>query len=472
MPGSHHKRLTRRQVLQSAAAAMLAGSAAPLSGCATTPVPMREDTFGRVIVIGAGIAGISAARSLEQAGFTAIVLEGSNRIGGRIQTDRSLGAPIELGAARIRGTEENPIYNYANVANVESVPFGWDNLQGFASDGTPINTELLNKSKADLTKMVTIAVVKNIARRRDQRVADVIQRERDNKELTREEERILDFALASAELAFGAPFAESSWKDIIDYDEYSGGDQFVIGGYDAVPELLAEGLDIRTRQIAREIDYTGNDVIVRTDNNQYQADFVVVTASLGVLKNGSIQFTPELPEEKQAAISDLGMGNVNKIALRFPKVFWSLDPHAIVHATDTMGEYPAFLNIAKYTGEPILLCMVPESYRNALEGTAKATLARESRAVLEGMYGTRIPAPTRVIRSQWLAEPLFRGAVSYNRFGASVKQRNDLADPVADKLFFGGEATHRKRYGTVVGAFLTGERVAEEIARATRRRAT
>ena len=469
MSGSPKKRISRRGFLQAASTATLLGSAGALPGCVTAP-PVREDTFGRVIVIGAGIAGISAARSLGQAGYNVTVIEGSSRLGGRIHTDHSLGAPVEMGADRIRGTNNNPIASYADVAGVDYLPFGWTNLQGFASDGTPIDTEQLNKAKADLTKLFAVAVVKNITKRRDQRVADVIQRERDSRDLSVEQNRIMNFALASTEIAFGADFGDCSWKDIRDFDEYSGGDQFVTGGFDGVPELLARGIDIRYDQVVHEIDYSSGDgVTVHTGFNRYRADFVVVTVSLGVLKNGNITFTPELPEEKLAAISDLGMGNVNKIALRFPERFWSLDPHTIVHATDTRGEYPAFLNIAKYTGEPVLQCVVPNSYRSALEGASRFTMATEAREVLEGMYGTRIPAPDRVVRSQWMSDALFRGAISYNRFGGDVNQRNDLAEPVQDRLFFAGEATHRKRYGTVVGAFLTGERVSEEIVDATRR---
>lgn len=466
MSRSNYTSITRRQFLRNSS---VAGSAAMMAGCVTAPLSVREDTVGRVIVIGAGIAGISAARSLGQAGYNVTVIEGSSRLGGRIHTDRSLGAPVELGAARIRGTNGNPIASYADVAKVDYLPFGWTNLQGFASDGTPINTENLNKAKPDLTKLFAVAVVKNIGKRRDQRVAEVIQRERDGRNLSLEENRILNFALSSAEIAFGADFHECSWKDIRDYDEYGGGDQFVIGGFDKVPNLLAEGLDIRYDQVVHEIDYSGDGVTVHTGFNRYRAEFAVVTASLGVLKNGSIKFTPELPETKLAAINDLGMGNLNKIALRFPEQFWSSEPHTIVHATDNQGEYPAFINIAKYTGEPILLCMMPQSYRNAVEGLTRFTLASEARAVLEGMYGTRIPAPTRVQRTQWMSDPLYRGAISYNRFGADVNQRDDLAAPVDNKLFFAGEATHRKRYGTVSGAFLTGERVTEEIVRATGR---
>ncbi|MFP6582986.1 MAG: NAD(P)/FAD-dependent oxidoreductase [Candidatus Hydrogenedentota bacterium] len=456
---------TRRQFLHTSATAALVGSSGMLSGCASNQY--AESGIGRVVVIGAGIAGISAANALQRAGYGVVVLEGSNRVGGRIHTDRSLGVPIELGAARIRGMKKNPITPYAELAKIEYRPFEWSNLSGASSDGVEIDRDRLSKARSSLFRMVARAVIRNLGRKKDATVAEIIQHERDLKNLTQEEEHILNFSLASAEIASGSPFAQASWKNLRDYEAYSGPEQMVINGFDALPKLLSEFLDVRFKTTVKAIDYSGDEIRVVTDNTTFTADYVVVTVSLGVLQAKGIEFVPELPEHKQRAIGRMGMGNVNKIGLRFPEIFWPIDSHALVHGSDTIGEFSSFINIARYTWEPVLLAMIPESYRDALEGVPDETVVREAYAVLQGMYGSRIPAPTQVVRSEWKADPLFRGATSYNKIGALSEDRDDLAQSVDRKLFFAGEATHRKKYGSVGGAYVTGQRAMRDILQAT-----
>lgn len=456
---------TRRQFLRTSATAALVGSSGVLSGCASNQY--AESGIGRVVVVGAGIAGISAASALQRAGYGVVVLEGSDRVGGRICTDRSLGAPIELGAARIRGMKKNPITPYAEIANIEYRDFEWSNLSGASSDGTEINPDLLSKARSNLFRMVARAVIRNLGRKQDATVAEIIQHERELKSLTPEEDQILNFSLASAEIANGSPFSQTSWKNLRDYEAYKGPEQMVINGFDALPELLSEFLDVRFKKTVKTIDYSGDEIRIETNDATFTADYVVVTVSLGVLQANGIEFVPELPQNKHRAISRMGMGNLNKIGLRFPEIFWPIDSHALVHGSDQIGEYSSFINIARYTREPVLLAMIPESYRDALEGVPDETVAREAYAVLQGMYGSRIPAPTQVVRSEWKADPLFRGAVSYNKIGALDGDRDDLAQSVDRKLFFAGEATHRNKYGSVGGAYVTGQRAMREILQAT-----
>ena len=269
-------------------------------------------------------------------------------------------------------------------------------------------------------------------------------------------------------MANGAPFGQTSWKFLRDFEAYGGEEQFVTSGFDALPKSMAVDLDVRFRQKVEAIEYADNRVRVTTGDTTFTGDFVVVTVSLGVLQSNAVTFAPELSEAKQRAIERMGMGNVNKIGLAFPKPFWPIDKHALVHATDNMGEYPTFINMARYSDQPVLLAMIPQSYRNALEGVPNATLAKEAYAVLQAMYGTNIPAPTKIVRSTWQADPLFRGAFSYNKIDAEGEDRDILAQPIGDKIFFAGEATHRKKYGSVGGAYDTGQRAAREVFHATR----
>lgn len=466
MQRSHIPKISRRSFLRSSAGAALLGSSGMLTGCVSNRY--AESQLGQVVVIGAGMAGISTALTLQEAGYGVVVLEASNRVGGRIRTDRSLGVPLELGAARLRGFKKNPVMPFVEAAGLEHVDFEWNNLHGVASDGTELDEEKLSKAKSDLIRLVARAVIRNLGRNKDATVAEIIEHEKSLRDLTVEEERILHFSLASAEIGNGSPFSETSWKYLRDFEAYGGEEQFVISGFDALPKSMAATLDIRFNQKVEAIDYSGDRVRVTTRDTTFSSEFVVVTVSLGVLQSNAVTFIPELPENKQVAIERMGMGNLSKVGLRFPKPFWPVDRHALVHGTDTFGEYPTFINMMRYTNEPVLLAMIPQSYRNALEDLPDKMIAREAHAVLQGMYGTNIPAPTGLVRSSWQNDPLFRGSFSYNKIGAEGADRDDLARSMANKVFFAGEATHRKKYGSVGGAYHSGERAAREILQATR----
>jgi monoamine oxidase len=435
------------------------------SGCATNQ--FATSRIGTVVVVGAGIAGLTAARDLQRAGYGVVVLEGQDRLGGRIHTDHSLGVPIELGADRTQGIKKNPIFPLIDESGIKYVPFEWDNLSGVSSIGEPLDVEKLSTSKPDLMKMLTRAFIRNLGRAGDATVAEIVEKEKRLRRLTLEEMEILNFSLGTGEIMNGASFERTSWKFIREFEGYNGDDQFVVNGYDAVPKLLAQDLDIRKNQNVQAIDYTGPGVRVTTQKTTFEADFAVVTVSLGVLKAGAIKFLPDLPWRKNRAIGRMGMGQLNKIALRYPKQFWPMDNHGLAHGSDDQSHFPAFINIARYTNEPVLLTMAPEGFRNAMAGLSEEATVREVHAVLQGMYGADIPEPTRAIRSNWDSDPFTLGSFSFNEIGAKGQDRNDLAAPVEGRLFFAGEATHRKKFGSVSGAYVTGQRVAREVFGAT-----
>jgi monoamine oxidase len=388
-------------------------------------------------------------------------------VGGRIHTDRSLGIPIELGANRIRGIRRNPIVPLLDESGVEFVPFEWDNLTGISSKGHPFDEQKLASSRADLMNMMTRAFFRNVGRAENASVEEIVRKELSHKKRTPEELEILNFSLATGEILNGASFSDTSWKFIRDFEEYKGDEQFVTNGYDALPNLLSEGLDIRKNQNVQAIEYDEQGVRVTTQRTSIQADFAIITVSLGVLQAESITFSPELPWRKKRAINRMGMGQVNKIAIRYPKQFWPEGHHALVHGTHNRGNFPAFINMAKYTQEPVLLTQVCTSHKNALTGMSKQDAVHEAHEILRGMYGSGIPYPTKAVRSDWGENPFVLGAFSYNKTGAKTQDRSDLADSIVGRLFFAGEATHRKKYGSVSGAYISGQRAAREVLQAT-----
>ena len=453
--------MDRRQFLKISAkgsSALLAGAAL---GCATVPRSSRGES---VIVVGAGIAGLAAARRLKAAGYGVTIIEGSQRVGGRIYTSRDLGLPVELGASRIHGTKNNPLVPLLKETGVGYLQVDWDNLAGFETDGTPMDDEELSNVRDNIMGIFRRAFFRNVLTTEDFPIEDIIQREFRRREFTPQERRVFYFGITSAEMVNASPFTEASWKYALDYEAYPGGDHFVVNGYDSVTNMLATSLDIKTGVAVTAVEYGGGGrVKVHTEEGTLRADRVILTVSLGVLKAHQIDFSPQLPWAKEAAIDRIGMGLINKIALRFPKIFWPTNVHALAHGTDVRGQYPAFVNVAKYTGEPVLTAYVPGTYEDGLEEMPDKEAIGGAVDVLRRMYGSSVPDPVNAVRTRWGGYPFTRGAFTFNKVGATGQDRETLAEPVANRLFFAGEATSRKRFGTVSGAYLSGIRAAQEI---------
>ena len=448
--------MNRREFL-AVSSAFLAGGTL---GCATLPLTGRDES---VIVVGAGIAGLAAARNLQATGYTVTVLEASRRVGGRIYTNRDLGVPVELGASRIHGIKNNPIVPLLDQAGLGYLEVDWNSLSGIETDGTPMDNAELANVRDRLLGIFRRAFIRNLTVSEDFPIEHIIQREFRRREFSDRERRVLYFGIVSAEMMNASPFVEASWKYALAYEAFPGGDHFIVNGFDAVPELLATNLDVKMQVEVTRIDYGSSPVRVTTNSGTLSADRVVVTVPLGVLKAGLIEFSPALPLDKQRAIERIGMGLINKIALEFPKTFWPEHVHALAYGSDVRGEYPAFVNVARYTGASLLMAYVPSTYLNALEGMSDEDAIGGAVEVLRRMYGSSVPDPVNAVRTRWGAHPFTRGAFSFNKVGATTKDRDVLGKPVDERLFFAGEATSRKRFGSVSGAYLSGIRAAQDI---------
>jgi monoamine oxidase len=265
------------------------------------------------------------------------------------------------------------------------------------------------------------------------------------------------------EADYAADTSELSYFNWDDQDGFDGGDALLPGGYESIVLGLARGLDVRLGQTVRRVEHDESRVKVTTDRGQYSADHAIVTVPLGVLKRGSIEFVPALPQSKRQAIGALGMGLVNKVAVRFPTVFWDTDRHILGRIAEERGAWTCFLNLALYTGKPILVAFTAGGFARRLEKLTDEQTVVELMKALRSMFGSSIPEPEAAKLTRWASDPFAGGSYSFTPPGASGKDYAVLGEPVGKRLYFAGEATNRDYPATVHGAFLSGERAARTL---------
>ncbi|MEM7247335.1 MAG: FAD-dependent oxidoreductase [Acidobacteriota bacterium] len=426
----------------------------------------RIEPTRRVVVIGAGMAGLTAARRLSDAGAQVTVLEARDRLGGRIWTDRTLGIPVDLGASWIHGVRRNPLTKLARELKVVTRETDFDGIRILDHDGRAVPQEM----QARLLRLSTqlFAEVESRAEEKERdpsvgRLFDEILEENEPDAVTR---RGLGWFRDTQEVNFAVNLdGLSAWYGDSG-EEFGGNDHLFPTGYDGLTNGLARGLDVRLGEPVEAIEHDESGARVRSASGVHRADAVVVTLPIGVLQAGRVVFSPALPKSKQAALGRLGMGVLDKVALRFPRVAWPADVDLFGHVSKRRGEFPTLLNLAPVHGEPVLVALVGADFAHRLEKGSDAEAVEGLVAVLRRLFGPELPAPVDARVTRWAADPWALGSYSHLPPGATPQDRETLAAPLGGRLFFAGEATEAEYPSTVHGAHLSGQRVAREVAKA------
>ncbi len=434
---------------------------------ASAPEQQRPD---RIFIIGAGMAGLAAARELTQQHYQVTVLEARDRIGGRVWTDRSWpGITLDLGASWIHGVIGNPIADLARRVNAPTLPTDYDSVAVHDTAGRRLTPQ--EQAALDQRFEHVLAAVAEMRRQRrasgaaDLPLGEALRATIEHQDFSTRELRELWYAINSAiEHEYAA---DVDWLSLYHWDEpyeLDGGDVIFPQGYDALAYDLAQGLDVRLNQIVTRIEYNAPSVKVMTNRDSFEADRVVVTLPLGVLKRGAVEFSPGLPARKQQAIGRLGMNVLNKVYLRFAEAFWrDDDTDWIGYVAERKGEWVEALNIHHYTRQPILLLFNAAAYGSFIESLSDADIVDQAMQRLRVMYGADIPNPEGWLITRWLSDPFAGGSYSHLPVGATPDDRAALAEPINDRVFFAGEATMIEQAATVHGAYLSGVREAQRI---------
>ena len=452
--------LTKRDTIALLAAFALAACGAGYRERKSERVPGADKK--RVLVVGAGMSGAKAARVLDSAGFNVVVLEARDRIGGRTWTDKGLGAPVDLGASWIHGRRGNPITKLAKEIGAPIYNWDYGDAELFNEGGVGDGRFMLAYDSFE--NKVYAAAEKVIARNPAASVQDVIDAMKADGAFGKLNEKEINFLVhGSIEANVAADADQVLAAGLVIDEEFGGGDAVLPGGYGQLTAALLQDLDVRINHEVTAVDMIDDIVRVDTNKGAFEADYVVVTAPLGVLKASKIAFAPPLPETKQRAIDGLAMGVLNKVFLRFPEVFWNPKRDNIVNVTEERGAFSLWFSLAQATGAPVLVSLISGAFGASIEGMSDDEVVERAMATLRSMYGDEIPRPTGHRITRWIQDPYAHGSYSYTPMGASVEMFDDLAAPVGERLFFAGEATIADYYATVHGAYLSGLREANRI---------
>lgn len=449
----------RRRLLQWGLFAVTAAALSP--ACSQR---MANSNKASILVIGAGIAGLAAARELKSSGFNVIVLEGRDRIGGRIHTDRKLGIPLDLGAQWIHGINKNPIGKLARDFQLRIQPTDYDNTETYGINGKPIAETELNNAESLYEQITQQAKSRAENLDKDISIAEGIRRLFESKKLQPQLEKLVKWYFNSEIVVETGTDLEtlSLWE--WDEDEaFSGNDYLFPNGYDQIIQNLAKGLEIRLQQQVLEIQSDNQGVSVKTERGNFLADAAVITLPLGVLKADKIKFSPPLPENKRAAINRLDMGVLNKVGLKFPRIFWPENYDMLGYVSPQEKDFSEFLNLRRYHQVPVLVALTGGSFARSLEQLSDEAVAEKAMKLLRRVHGNSIPNPDAVVKTKWASDPFSLGSYSTVLVGGKGSDRTALAAPLGNRLFFAGEATSREYPATVHGAFLSGLREAERI---------
>ena len=444
----------------------VAAAALSLPGILSWPQPaLAAGKKKRIVVIGAGVSGLSAAKMLAGYGHTVVVLEARTRIGGRIATS-SLWAdtPVDLGAAWIHGPEGNPITTIAKALGAPMATTVSDSQIIYGENG-----RVLDAAAASHLESLRTSIQRTVTNAQDTLNTDIGLQAAIEAGMHWSQRSVADQVAmrylinSDYEHEYGGSSSALSAMWFDSDAEFPGEDLLFVTGYKAVSDFLARGLNIQLGEIVRRIRVQGGVVYVNTQARTFTADKVLVTLPLGVLKSGAIEFIPRLPAAKTQAINRLGMGLLNKCILRFNRTFWAEQNDWLGYIPALNGRWAEWISLSRQVGQPILVGFNAADFGREIEHWTDTEIVSSAMETLRRIYGPGTPDPVASQITRWATDPFAYGSYSYLPVGATPRLRTDLAAKVGQNIFFAGEATHRQYPATVHGAYLSGIRAAGEI---------
>jgi monoamine oxidase len=438
MPGKPLQ-FSRRSFL-AASAALAARPAIAATAPSSGPI--------EVVIVGAGAAGIAAARRLAAAGRRYVVIEATDHIGGRCVTDtKSFGVPFDRGAHWIYLPDSNPVTKLTPARGIDIYP---------APQSQKVRIGLRYAREGELEDFLTAQVRTVRAIDDAARKADIACEQAVPPDLG-EWRGTIEFMLGPYTCA--KDLAQASTFDFARSRERNAA-AFCKQGFGALVAMLGQGLNIQLATPAKSVD-TRRGVTVETARGAINARAAIVTVPTNVVVSGGLKFDPDLGHQQIDALGRLSLGSYDHIALELTGNPLGLESDDLVLQKSDDRQTAAIL--ANVSGTELCLVDVAGGFGRDLSAQGEAAMIDFAVNWLAGLYGSEIKgAIGRKHATRWNAEPYALGAWSAAMPGGQFARRQ-LLEPIADDVWYAGEAAHETLWGTVGGAWESGERVADAV---------
>ena len=431
-------RLSRRSFLAASAALI----AAPALGA------LQDAGDVDVAIVGAGVAGIAAARRIAAAKRGFRLYEAGSRVGGRCVTDTKIfGLPFDLGAHWIHNPDSNPLSKLAHGLDIYPAPRGQTVRVG---PRNARDSELENFLAALVRSHRAIA---DAARAKTDVATAALPRDLGDWQHT------IEFILGP--YGCGKDLKDVSAMDLARFAERDT-DAFCRQGYGALLANLASDVPVRLSTPVTRIAWDRG-LTVETAKGMLRARAVIVTASTNVLAGEKIEFSPALPKRQLDAAAKLSLGSLDHIALDMPGNPLGLQLDDMVFEQAAGARTAALL--ANVSGTSLHLVEVAGGFGRELSAKGEAAMVDFAGDWLATLFGSSVKrAIKRSHATRWNDEPFVLGAMSAAAPG-SADARKVLMEPLGSRIWFAGEAVHDTQWGTVAGAWESGTRAAEAALR-------
>jgi len=438
--------MTRRNFLSASAAV----AAAPVLGAGAwgAPLPREAD----IVVIGAGVAGIAAARRIQAANRRVVVIEATGQVGGRCLTDTTtFDMPFDRGARWLHNPDTSAMIKLARGTGLDISP---------APPGQKIRIGRRNARAGEIEEFLAALVRANRA------IDDASRGKADVSCGSALPKNLGDWA-ATTEFMLGANAVGKDLNDISVIDKARGQDRnnapiACRQGLGTLIAKLGEQVPLALSTPASRMAWSGRDVTVETPAGRVAARAAVITVSSNVLAAGNIKFTPDLPKRQLDAAAKLSLGSYDRIALQLPGNPLGLArDDIIVEQSNSTRTALLFANIGSSS-----LCSIDiaGSFGRDLSTQGEPAMVAFAVEWLSKLFGSEAAAAVKKSSAtRWNAAPFALGAMSSAAPGAQPS-RKILTEPVGC-MFLDGEATRETLWGTVDGAWESGERAAEAALR-------